>query len=564
VTEPAAGVDEDEQARAPELSVIVTTHNRRELMRACLESLGRQTASVDEYEVVVVVDGSTDGTDRMLAELAVPYRLSVVSEPQAGQSAARNAGAARAAGRVLLFIDDDEEAAPGLVAAHLKAHSGRAGIAGVGVIERRVPANADRLARLQVENAAAHINHLAAKPLTYLDAYGGNSSVLHSTFDEVGGYAADLPRETDFEFAYRLHEVGIEFVFLRDAVVSEYRVRSWRGILDDLEHRGRIAVELYRRHPPMISTMELGGHGGVSRGAAALRWLLLGLRTPPHALARVGFVLPRRWARPWFRFALNYSYWRGVRAAVDPELWQRSRRGTVILRYHAFGRDGERPSRYVVPQRRFERQLAWLARRGYNVISLSEYLDYRQEYRLPPAKSVVITIDDGYVDNDTVARPSLEQHGFSATIFLITASGARHPHATDPALIDRPLLTVDQAVRLAGGTIELGAHTRSHPDLTTIDAAAAEEEVVGSKRDLEQALGTSTDAFAYPNGAVDPDVRRIVERAGFLGAVGVKPGHNRPATDSFDLRRIEVRGTDSLLRFAATLLIGDTRSLFRG
>jgi glycosyltransferase involved in cell wall biosynthesis len=241
----------------PELSVVVTTHNRRQLLRTCLQSLARQTAA-GEFEVVVVVDGSSDGTEQMLASLETPFPLTIVTQAQAGQSAARNAGAARARGRVLLFIDDDEEASPALVAAHLAAHRAQARIAAFGVIERRVPQNADRLARLRAEDARAHNKDLAKRPLTYLECYGGNSSVLRSTFDEVGGYAVDLPRETDFEFAYRLHEIGVAFIFLPDAAVAEYRTRTWRQTLADVERRGRISIDLYRRHPPIVSTMELG------------------------------------------------------------------------------------------------------------------------------------------------------------------------------------------------------------------------------------------------------------------------------------------------------------------
>jgi peptidoglycan/xylan/chitin deacetylase (PgdA/CDA1 family) len=535
----------------PELSAVVVTHNRRELLRNCLRSLGCQTAPVEEYEVVVAVDGSTDGTVEMLADLETPFRLSVVTQPQGGPSAARNAGAARATGRVLLFVDDDEEAAPGLVASHLEAHRTRARIAGVGVIERHVPVDADRLARLRAEEGNVHAEHLTTRPVTYLDCYGGNCSVSRATFDEVGGFAVDLIRENDYELAYRLHQARVDFVFLPDAVVTEHRTRPWRGILDDVEGRGRLAVELHSRHPPMITTMGLGGFGGATRASTALRRLFLSLHALPRDLARLCFLLPKRWARPWLRLVLDYSYWRGVRSAAGPDLWRRSRRGTVILRYHAFGTDGEQASRYVVPRRRFERQLAWLERRRYHILGLSQYLDCRQACRFPPAKSVVITIDDGYVDNDTVARPVLERLGVPATVFLITGTDGRDRDKTDPALAGRPLIDLARARSMLGGAIEFGAHTRTHPDLTVLGPGAAEGEVTGSRHDLE-AIGASATAFAYPYGEVSSDVRQIVRQAGFLGACGVKPGHNRPATDSFDLRRIEVRGTDSLLRFAVS------------
>jgi glycosyltransferase involved in cell wall biosynthesis len=540
----------------PELSVVVATHNRRELLRSCLESLERQWASMDVFEVVVVVDGSTDGTSEMLGELAPPYQLAIVSQPPLGVSAARNAGAARADGDILLFIDDDEEACPTLVAAHLQAHLERNKLAGVGWIERRVPGGADRFARVRAEEGRLDNYGRASRPLTYLDCYGGNCSVSRATFEEVGGFATDLRRANDLEFAYRLHEAGVEFKFLRDAVVAEYRMRSGRQIVVDRELRGRIAVELYRRHPGIIEQDELGGSCTWSRSWLALRMLALALGVRPWTMARVGFVLPRYgWAQAWFRFAWDYAYWSGVKAAADHDLWRSSQQGLLILRYHAFGRDGERPSRYVVSRRRFTGQMRLLKRLGFNVTSLTKYVEYRREHQFPPPNSVVITIDDGYVDADATARPILERFGLTATVFLVTSPNG---FATDPALSGRPMLNLANARRLHRTAIDFGAHTRTHADLTTLEPDAVREQVFGSKEDLERALGAPIRTFAYPFGEVSSQVRDIVERAGFWSACGIKPGHNHPATDAFDLRRIEVRGTYTLLRFTATVLLGDT------
>jgi peptidoglycan/xylan/chitin deacetylase (PgdA/CDA1 family)/glycosyltransferase involved in cell wall biosynthesis len=544
---------------APELSVIVTTFNRRELLRTCLASFEQQTAA-GRFDVVAVVDGSTDGTEEMLARLEPSYPLAVVAQPQAGQSAARNAGAARAKAPILLFVDDDEVASRSLVEAHLAAHAKQEGVAAFGVIHREVPADADRLARLRADDARAHNEELATRPLTFLEAYGGNSSVLHSTFDAVGGYGEDFPRETDFEFGYRLHEAGVPFVFVPEAAVTEYRTRPWRKILEDVELRGRVSIDLYRRHPAILPTMELGGKGIWPRWWLAVRTVLLRLRLPPGLLGRIGLFLPQSWMRSWFGYVWNYTYWRGATAAMDPELQKRSKRGTLILRYHAFGADGEKPSRYVVPGRRLERQLRWLERRGYAVLSLGEYLAHRREFTFPPAKSVVLTFDDGYEDNFTVARPILDRAGCPATVFLITAADGRNEGATDSELVGRPVVGPERAQALRGEQVGIGAHTRTHPDLTALDPDAVRVEVNGSRADLAAATGAPPDAFAYPFGESNAEVRDIVREAGFEAACGITSGHNRPATDSFDLRRVEVRGTDSLLRFAATLIVGATRS----
>ena len=240
---------------------MIATRNRSELLRLCLESLGRQSAAPAAYEVVVVVDGATDGTGEMLSALETPYALKVIEQEPAGSSSARNAGAAAAAGRLLLFVDDDELADPRLVSAHLEAHRGGGRTVVVGAIERRVPERADRFARLGVEDATWQIEQLGQRPATFRDCFGGNCSMPRDGFQAVGGYAADLTRETDTELGYRLHLAGHEFAFAADAVVSEYRTRSWNGIIADAELRGRIGVDLYDRYPGMLAHTPLGGAG---------------------------------------------------------------------------------------------------------------------------------------------------------------------------------------------------------------------------------------------------------------------------------------------------------------
>ena len=554
---------EGDRRAGPELSVVIPTYNRSQLLSRCLESLDRQTAAPEEYEVVVVVDGSTDATAELLAAIEPRYTLTIVEIPKSGGSAGRNAGAARAAGRVLLFLDDDEEADPGLISAHLDLHRTREGVLGCGAVARRVPDRADRYAQLVAQEGNERLAELASRPLTYWDCCGGNMSLERSAFERSGGFATDLTNEDDAEFTYRLSELGLEIVFVAGARVSELRTRGWRGILADTEARGRTAIELYRRHPPMIAGMPLGRYGELPRTriGSVIFTLALRLRLPPALLGLIGFALPRQgWTRVWFfSIVLSQAYWRGVRAAAGRDLWRRIRSGTVILAYHAFCASGEPASRYIIPGRRFRRQLGWLRLRGYNVIGLGEYVECLASFRLPPPKTVVITMDDGYLDNVTVAGPILDRLGFTATVFVVSARAEQDRDRSDPALLDRRVIDPDSIAGLLDGPFEVGAHTRTHPDLTSLSTAAAQAEIEGSKHDLERAAGTTVQAFAYPFGATNPEVRRLVAQAGFLAARGIRPGRNRAATDPFDLRRVEVPGTNSLASFALTLLLGDLR-----
>jgi peptidoglycan/xylan/chitin deacetylase (PgdA/CDA1 family) len=340
--------------------------------------------------------------------------------------------------------------------------------------------------------------------------------------------------------------------------VTEYSRARWREVVRNRQRQGRDDVERYRQEPSVLPRLTLGGADTDERGWLTLRAFALALHVPPRALAGLGTVLPvRRLSSACMRFTASYAYWAGVRGAADPETWRRLRRGVPILMYHAIGAPGERPSRYVVPVKSFARQMRWLKRRGYHVTGLDDYARYRSEHRLPPAKTIVVTFDDGYLDNLTLARPILEQLGLPATIFLVSAVEDRNAWSTGGSLAQRPMMKLEDARQAVGGLLTFGAHTRTHPALPDISPAEAEREVTGSKHDLERALGVPVTTFAYPHGRVDDEVRAIVERAGFTCACGVVPGRNRPAADDFLLRRVEIFGTDGLVRFALTVLLGD-------
>ena len=343
--------------------------------------------------------------------------------------------------------------------------------------------------------------------------------------------------------------------------------RASRELMAEAETQGRLALELWRRDPPLIRQIELGRWGEVGRSRAAVRLALLALRVPPRFLDLLGKIMPRGSStRGWVRFMHDYCYWRGVRRSVDTDTWRRLTRGTPILSYHAIGAPGERASRYVVPVRRFERQMRWLKWRGYNAIHLDELIRCLREHRLPPAKSVVITFDDGYADNRLFAAPLLKRLGLPATIFLVTSAEERNTwDASQEALAGRPLIGLGEARELrGGGLLAFGAHTRTHVDLTKVDESALHSEVAGSRTELLAELGETVTAFAYPYGRWTPAVQEAVRTAGFLGACGTDAGRNPVSADPYALNRLEVRGDSSLIRFALTPWLGEIRWPLRG
>ena len=232
----------------------------------------------------------------------------------------------------------------------------------------------------------------------------------------------------------------------------------------------------------------------------------------------------------------------------------------IVLMYHAVGAPGERASRYIVPVRRLSRQLSLLKRLGYHVISLEDFVQAVRRGTIPK-RAVAITFDDGYADNLTLAYPVLRRLGLPATVFAVSQR-ERNDWDRDNELAGRPLLNPGQLAEMSP-LVSVGAHTRTHRALTGLSVAQLEEEISGSRADLEASVRQPVSTFAYPYGMVDEAVRSAVERAGFLAACTVVPGHNPAATDPLGVRRLEIYGTFSLLRFVLTVCFGGTPLLTR-
>lgn len=328
--------------------------------------------------------------------------------------------------------------------------------------------------------------------------------------------------------------------------------------IEAAERAGAADVERWRRDPSVLAALPLGAFDEAPVTQVALRRLLLALRLPPrlvHPLSR----------REGFRRAVeSCSYWRGVRRALaDEETWRRLTQGTTILMYHAFAVGAERASRFVVSRRAFERQMSWLARRR-PVVALDDLLALRRAHRLPPAGAVVVTIDDGYDDVRSQAQPVLRSHGIAATLFVVTGRmGEVNRWETHGPLAGRPLVSWDDAHELHRDGVALGAHTRTHPILPDLSPDEVDEEVAGSHTDLAAALGEPAQTFAYPFGSFDGATAEAVARAGFACALSVRTGRNCAATPPYALRRVEVRGDDSFLRFVLAVVFGESRIVER-
>jgi peptidoglycan/xylan/chitin deacetylase (PgdA/CDA1 family) len=240
-----------------------------------------------------------------------------------------------------------------------------------------------------------------------------------------------------------------------------------------------------------------------------------------------------------------YQRGRMLRARLGrPREWT----GVRILGYHRIAPGGDDLS--VHPDA-FRAQMEQVLEAGLRPVRLDAALDMLEQ---PVAgRWVCVTFDDGYRDNLLEALPVLEELDIPATIFVPTAvidGNAGYDWYEDPP----PALSWEEIARIvAGGLVDVQAHTRTHRRLPHVDDAAAREEIAGAKRDLERHVPYEVTSLCYPAGLYGERDARLVREAGYRGAVTTRPGVNPGAAPLERLNRTLVYWGDDASRFAAKL-----------
>lgn len=218
--------------------------------------------------------------------------------------------------------------------------------------------------------------------------------------------------------------------------------------------------------------------------------------------------------------------------------WFYQRYTVAILTYHAF--DYEKGQLSVSPQN-FGKQMRYLNEKHYNVVSFDELIEGIKNKRKFPHNTVVITIDDGYENNFTYAYPILKKYGFPAIIFLITNNIGVNKH----------YLNWDQIKEMSKHNISFGGHTKNHPYLPSINKKdVLWDEIAGSKKAIEDHLGTRVDYFCYPYGGFTKQVETLVKKAGYKGACATNRGDdilNR--YNVYEINRVSIRNSDPYFSF---------------
>jgi peptidoglycan/xylan/chitin deacetylase (PgdA/CDA1 family) len=230
-----------------------------------------------------------------------------------------------------------------------------------------------------------------------------------------------------------------------------------------------------------------------------------------------------------------------------------------ILMYHSVADEDESGVgpyyRIAIPPALFLQQMTWLHEHGYRTASLASAVERLQASAGTAEKTVVITFDDGYRNFCQHAFPALERFGFTATMFLPTASIGDQPRIFNK----RECMTWGEVRELHQRGITFGSHTVTHPQLHDLQTDRIREEILQSRQTIEDKIGSPIDTFAYPyafpqtDGLFKAMLRGILAESGYRLGVGTQIGRARAASDPLFLERLPVNSADDAALLGAKM-----------
>ncbi len=255
--------------------------------------------------------------------------------------------------------------------------------------------------------------------------------------------------------------------------------------------------------------------------------------------------------------SLKFSWWRKNISYSYPR----------VLMYHMISehlpKKQSKFNRLRVKPSDFEKQLIWLKKKNFKSFTLTEL----SELENIPAKSVVLTFDDGYEDNFTKAFPLLKKYEFKATIYTVL-NRFNQDWATDKdlnqasnELNSEKMLSNEQIKEmLDSGLIEIGSHTLDHVNLPKLNKEEKKKQIIESKKQIENVFNIKCNSFAYPFGFFDEDSVKIVNEANYTNATTtVNSVFDKNKYTNFEIPRIMISGRQGLFSFILKIKKGRNR-----
>ena len=253
-----------------------------------------------------------------------------------------------------------------------------------------------------------------------------------------------------------------------------------------------------------------------------------------------------------------------TRASIDlaTRLLQRYvqwRKSPIVLMYHSLTTDSRDSSRWSVLEGDFLAQMEFLREHGWTFFRVSD-LAHHGPF---PSRAVAITFDDGYVDNFCGGFEVLANRGICASWYLVSACLGRMSCWQDPASGPKAMLSGAQVREMHLAGMEIGAHSRHHIPLAGLSEQRLEDEIAGSKKELEDILQQPVTSFAYPYGVYDQTSIGAVRKCGFACSVTTNTGFVAKLPSLFEIPRVGIFREDSLSTFVRKLIVADTEVSWR-
>lgn len=200
--------------------------------------------------------------------------------------------------------------------------------------------------------------------------------------------------------------------------------------------------------------------------------------------------------------------------------------GLPVLLYHGIDSDGPK-NKYTIDEEVFEEQLRWLKANGYKTLLPREIFEHALKNN--PEKTVIISFDDGLMNNFNIVLPLLQEYGFKGIFFIVT-----------DAINKKGFVSMEQLISIHNSGMEIGSHTVSHTFLDTINSNEISHELQDSKRIIENIIGHQVTSIAPPGGWYNSDAVVISKRLGYKFLFSCEIGLNNLTKKPFVYKRIEV------------------------
>lgn len=307
----------------PKASIIIPTYQRCNSVKRLLKALNNQTFPYNDFEVIVSIDGSSDGTKEMVEGRSASYHLKHIWETNSGRASACNRAIQEANGEVLIILDDDMEPSPGFVEAHFNSHATEQKLGIVGGAPVHLDKSSSSVTRYIAENFNNRYKKMSRPGYEFRirDFYSGNFSIRRDVLINAGAFSESFKvyGHEDIEFAYRLIHSGVKLVYSPEASCMQYNDDDLKSLTNKAIASGNNVVLFTNMHPETFDHFELSSYYDNGWKWRSLRHVLICSTTLfPFLHDLVIFIVNHlKIPEPYYQnklyhLVLDYSFWLGV------------------------------------------------------------------------------------------------------------------------------------------------------------------------------------------------------------------------------------------------------------